>query len=163
MDARVYFISIKVHWVVDITSNSGAEWLDTTMARGDPTVETFRARGMKRMHVMRSTIYLLMWSNVNKQTMYGICGIVFNAYPRQIFPAIAIEIILLNTIDLWIMGIKWGFYQRYINISIYTTIRYTINVSIFRMVFFIPFLYYLIILLKMKLIITYNNKNISVY
>ena len=38
---------------------------------------------------------------------------------------------LLNTIDLWIMGIQWP----KVYIPIYITIRYNIHFSIFRMVF----------------------------
>ena len=65
----------------------------------------------------------------------------------QIFSLIAIKSIPLNIIDLWIMEIN-GVLPK-----VYTPIC--------RMVFFISFLYYLITLLTIKLIITYN-KNILV-
>ena len=47
-----------------------------------------------------------------------------------------------------------GFRQRYKYIPIYITIRYIIYFPICQMVFFIPLLYYLIKLLRIKLIIT---------
>ena len=60
------------------------------------------------------------------------------------------------------MGIQWGFSKgKYI--PIYITIRYTIHFYICQVVFFIPFLYYLIKLLTIKLIITYNENDIWVY
>ena len=58
------------------------------------------------------------------------------------------------------MGIQWGFAK-----GIYSRLYYhTMNHSFSPLSngIFIPFLYYLIILLTMKLIITYNRNNISV-
>ena len=71
------------------------------------------------------------------------------------------KIITLNTIDLWVMGIQWGFDKGIRSHFYYHTIYYSfshLSNGIFN-----PFLYYLIILLTIKLIITYDKNNISVY
>ena len=82
-------------------------------------------------------------------------------FPWKSFPLIAIRIMPLKTIDLWMTGIQWGLPKGTYSHLYYHTIYHSF--SHLSNSFSVAFLYYLIILLRMKSIITYKQNNISVY
>ena len=78
----------------------------------------------------------------------------------QIFPLIAIKIIPLNTIDLWIMGIKWGFAKGIYSHLYYHTIYHSFSHLPNGIFYAVPILFNNIINNKIN---NYNKNKISVY
>ena len=78
----------------------------------------------------------------------------FTQSPWQSFPLLAIKIVPLNTIDLWIMGIKWGFAKGIYSHLYYHTIYHSLSHLSNGIFYPLPILFNN--MLTIKLIITYN-------